>query len=253
MPTRPVIAVHEITRRFRDTLAVDRVSFEVPVGGCVALVGPSGCGKTTLLRMIGGLDVPDAGSIVQIGGEAAFVFQEPRLLPWLSLLDNVALPLRLRGVPRGVARDLAMESIALVKLSDAVHRPPSQLSGGMRMRASLARALVASPRVLLLDEPMSGLDEVTRHELDEELRALWERLRCTIVLVTHSVPEAAYLAEEILVLSPRPARIVARIPTPIGHRSASTWTSASLNETVRCASEALLTAVAMDAQQRHLA
>ncbi len=203
--------------------------------------------------MIGGLDEPSTGSIAIEEGGAAFVFQEPRLLPWLTLLDNVALPLRLRGVSKRDARARAMDSIAMVKLSEACHRTPTQLSGGMRMRASLARALVARPRVLLLDEPMSSLDEVTRHELDEELRELWERHRITILLVTHSVPEAAYLAEEILVFSPRPARIVARIPTPSGNRDASAWTSSALNDTVRAASEALLAAIAADARGRKLA
>lgn len=243
------ITVENVSRCFGETLAIDRVSFEVKVGGCCALIGPSGCGKTTLLRMIGGLDAPDSGSMTRCDGESAFVFQEPRLLPWLTLLDNVALPLRLRGMTRAESRERAAEAISLVKLSDAHARTPAQLSGGMRMRASLARALIAKPKVLLLDEPMSGLDDVTRHELDEELRELWERERFTVILVTHSVAEAAYLAEEIIVLTPRPARIVARVATPSGERDASSWTSPQLNTSVRIASEAMLRAITQDTRK----
>ncbi|HEY4106454.1 MAG TPA: ABC transporter ATP-binding protein, partial [Polyangiaceae bacterium] len=180
----------------------------------VALVGPSGCGKSTLLRFISGLAKPSHGSISLSrdakGGASrlGFVFQDAQLLPWRTVLDNVALPLELGGVERVEARERARAPLTAVELSDVHDRYPDQLSGGMRMRVSIARALVTDPEILLLDEPFAALDELTRQRLDERLRALWQARKMTVVFVTHALAEAAYLADRVLVMSRRPGKIV---------------------------------------------
>lgn len=194
------------------------IDLEIEAGSFVALLGPSGCGKSTLLRFISGLEVPASGSIaLSPEGEPAksgsetklgFVFQDAQLLPWRSVLDNVALPLELQGVSRQEARRRARAPLAEVELSDVHERFPDQLSGGMRMRVSIARALVTEPGVLLLDEPFAALDELTRQRLDERLRRLWLARRMTVIFVTHALAEAAFLAERALVMSRRPGRIV---------------------------------------------
>ena len=240
------LALRGASRSFGSVQAVDRVSLAFARGSFTALVGPSGCGKTTILRMLGGLDSPDAGSCErETGGvlSTGFLFQEPRLLAWRTVRDNVALPLELAGAPAAERLARADEALRLVRLADAGARFPHQLSGGMKMRASLARAVIARPSLLLLDEPFGALDEVTRHELDMELRALWERERFTAILVTHSLPEAAFLAERMVVFSPRPAAIVADIATPTGARDARFWTGDALGACVRAGSEAMLRAI----------
>jgi len=192
------------------------VDLVIDAGSFVALLGPSGCGKSTLLRFISGLEKPASGSIELSpgAGEAnsrtklAFVFQDAQLLPWRSVLDNVALPLELSGTRRAEARERARGPLAEVELSDVLERFPDQLSGGMRMRVSIARALVTEPSVLLLDEPFAALDELTRQRLDERLRKLWQSRRMTVIFVTHALAEAAFLAERALVMSRRPGRIV---------------------------------------------
>ena len=193
------------------------IDLELAAGSFVALLGPSGCGKSTLLRFISGLDTPSQGSISLAAGDSpgersgvrlAFVFQDAQLLPWRSVLDNVALPLELAGVSRAEARERARAPLADVELSDVHERYPDQLSGGMRMRVSIARALVTEPTILLLDEPFAALDELTRQRLDERLRALWLRRRMTVIFVTHALAEAAYLADRALVMSRRPGTIV---------------------------------------------
>jgi NitT/TauT family transport system ATP-binding protein len=190
------------------------IELEFAAGSFVALLGPSGCGKSTLLRLISGLERPERGTIT-LGNQAesgptklSFVFQEPRLLPWRCVLDNVALPLELAGMPREQARQAARAPLSEVELDDAVERYPDQLSGGMKMRVSIARALVTEPSLLLLDEPFAALDELTRQRLDERLRALWQKHKMTVVFVTHSLAEAAFLADRALVMSKRPGRIV---------------------------------------------
>jgi NitT/TauT family transport system ATP-binding protein len=189
-------------------VAVERLDLAVAPGEFVAILGPSGCGKSTLLRMIAGLEPIDAGAIEVERGALAYVFQDAHLLPWRTVLDNAALPLELRGVARDARRAAALRAIEQVGLGDAAARFPAQLSGGMRMRVSLARALVTEPRLLLLDEPFAALDEITRQDLDDQLRALWRATGMTVLFVTHSIAEAAFLAERAIVLTRRPARIV---------------------------------------------
>ena len=182
-------------------LAVEESSF-------VALLGPSGCGKSTLLRLVAGLDTAQAGVVRSGGARLAMVFQDAHLLPWRDVRSNIELPLELLGQPAPVRRARAGAAIAQVGLTDAARRYPAELSGGMRMRVSLARALVTEPRLLLLDEPFAALDELTRMALDDELRRLWREAGLTVLFVTHSIAEAAYLAERVVVLSQRPAHIV---------------------------------------------
>ena len=193
-------------------VALDGLTFEADSGSFVALLGPSGCGKSTLLRLIAGLDRPDEGAIACDAGDEpgriAFVFQDAHLLPWRDAVGNVALPLELLGVGRDERLEAAATLLRRVGLGDALTRRPAQLSGGMRMRVSLARALVTRPRLLLLDEPFAALDEITRQQLDMDLLALWQADRPTVLFVTHSVAEAAFLAQRAVVLSARPARIV---------------------------------------------
>jgi NitT/TauT family transport system ATP-binding protein len=196
---------------------LEGIDLDLAAGSFVALLGPSGCGKSTLLRFISGLDTPSQGSISMSASAAsgagrpapiAFVFQDAQLLPWRSVLDNVALPLELAGVSRAQARERARAPLAAVELADVHERYPDQLSGGMRMRVSIARALVTEPELLLLDEPFAALDELTRQRLDERLRALWLARRMTVIFVTHALGEAAYLADRALVMSRRPGKIV---------------------------------------------
>jgi NitT/TauT family transport system ATP-binding protein len=196
-------------------LVLDNISLEIASGAFVALLGPSGCGKSTLLRIIAGLDHADQGkiSVEPTHARIAYVFQDAHLLPWRSVLENVALPLELLGTRRSDRRPAALAALAKVGLADAADRVPSELSGGMKMRVSLARALVTQPKILLLDEPFAALDELTRQKLDDQLRALWIEHGMTVIFVTHSNAEAAYLAERCIVLSPRPARVV--LDTPI--------------------------------------
>jgi NitT/TauT family transport system ATP-binding protein len=224
-PARPgglAVSLEAVRRVFRSgaegaVVAVDGVSLDVGPGEFVALLGPSGCGKSTLLRLVAGLDRPDAGGVRLADAasgaapgraEIAFVFQDAHLLPWRDVQGNVELPLELLGRPLPERRRSALAAIEQVGLGDARRRHPAQLSGGMRMRASLARALVTRPRLLLLDEPFAALDEITRQALDEQLRALWAESGITVIFVTHSIAEAAFLSERAVVLSKRPARVV---------------------------------------------
>lgn len=213
------VSLRGVERRFDDGTVVFRgIDLGVKAGEFVALLGPSGCGKSTLLRLVASLDRPQGGAVTlgtPQGGAAAgrsdiaYVFQDAQLLPWRNVLRNVALPLELHGVGKTEREDAARRAIAEVGLAEAIRRYPAQLSGGMKMRVSLARALVTQPRLLLLDEPFAALDEMTRQRLDEQLRELWGRLNMTVLFVTHSITEAVYLAQRAVVLSRRPARIVA--------------------------------------------
>ena len=207
-----MLRLDHVGRRFPNgAVALADVSLSVGEHDFVALLGPSGCGKSTLLRLIAGLDRPDHGGITWTGDPPplGFVFQEPTLLPWASALDNVRLPLRLQG---GDGRDAARDALARVGLAGFEAARPRQLSGGMRMRVSLARALITAPRLLLIDEPFAALDEFTRHGLQDDLRLLWQTDRSSVLFVTHSIYEAAYLARRIVIMSPRPGRITATLP-----------------------------------------
>ncbi len=194
--------------------ALGPIDLKIEPGEFVAILGPSGCGKSTLLRLIAGLDSSTEGtiSIQRRATDLAYVFQDAHLLPWRTVLGNVRLPLELIDENRSDRDSRAAEAIAHVGLTDAIHRYPAQLSGGMRMRVSLARALVTNPRLLLLDEPFAALDEITRQRLDEQLRQLWLQRRVTAVFVTHSTAEAVFLANRAIVLSPRPGQMVLDSP-----------------------------------------
>ena len=204
-------------------LALDGVEFDVPDGQVAAVVGPNGSGKSTLLRVVAGLLAPDAG-VVELDGQTVrgadprvgFVFQEPRLLPWRDALANVAFPLELAGWPPAKRDARALELLELVGVADFPHARPHELSGGMRQRVAIARALALDPSVLLLDEPFSALDALTRERFNAELLRIWEMTGKTILFVTHSIPEAIFLADRVIVLSPRPASVVADVPVPLG-------------------------------------
>jgi NitT/TauT family transport system ATP-binding protein len=207
------IALEGVHRTFRseaggEVPALAGIDLAVSAGDFVALLGPSGCGKSTLLRLVAGLDRPERGVVRGDSAHIGMVFQDAHLLPWRDVRANVELPLELLRRPSAERRARAQAAIAQVGLGDAARRYPAELSGGMRMRASLARALVTEPRLLLLDEPFAALDELTRMALDDELRRLWREAGLTVLFVTHSIAEAAYLAERVVVLSRRPARMV---------------------------------------------
>jgi NitT/TauT family transport system ATP-binding protein len=224
-----------------NVIAIDGIDLKVSAGEFVAILGPSGCGKSTLLRIIAGLDKPDAGT-VHSGAKRkiGYVFQDAHLLPWRRTLDNVALPLELMGMTRAQRSHAAAQVLAQVGLSDALDRYPAQLSGGMRMRVSLARALVTNPTLLLLDEPFAALDEITRQQLDEQLHQLWLARRMTVIFVTHSIIEAAFLAQRAIVLTRRPARTVLDHTLDLPHaRSAALRTEAQFAGQMRILFEAL--------------
>ena len=194
--------------------ALAGVNVGVGAGSFIAVIGPNGCGKSTLLRVIAGLKAPDVGRVLVGGaepvagdGRVGLDFQQPRLVPWRSVIDNVALPMELAGVAPDVRRDRAEAALAQVGLATAARLRPRELSGGMAQRAALARALVGDPPVLLLDEPFSALDALTREEFDAELQRLWLERQRTVVFVTHSVAEAVALADRVIVMTPRPGRV----------------------------------------------
>ena len=217
-----MFTLRQVAKQFGNgTRALEGIDAEIAPGSFVALLGPSGCGKSTLLRLLSGLDTPTSGEISwghegghagkPAPGEIGYVFQDPTLLPWADAAQNVYLPLRLRGVSRAVAMPRVMAALAQVGLEGFEHTKPKALSGGMRMRVSIARALVSEPALLLMDEPFAALDEFTRHRLQDDLLALWRRTGKTVVFVTHSIYEAAYLANRIMIMTPRPGRIAATL------------------------------------------
>ena len=221
---------------------LDQIDLEVPGGGIVALIGPNGCGKSTLLRVIAGLLRPNAGRVTldeePIEGpdpRIGLVFQEPRLLPWRSAAANITYPLELAGWPPARRAERLAQLTELVALDPGVAgNRPSELSGGTRQRVALARALALEPEVLLLDEPFSALDALSRERFDLELLRLWERAATTIVLVTHSIAEAILVADRIVVMSPRPGHVVADIPVELGRpRSILDLDAAVVSRTAR--------------------
>ncbi len=229
-------------------LAVDSVDLEVGQDEVVAIVGASGCGKTTLLRVVAGLTTPSSGE-VRVDGHPvwndgrpdrevidslAVVFQDPNLLPWFTIEDNIALPLRVRGVARAERMAKARELCTFTGLAGFEKMRPAALSGGMRQRAALARALVASPRLVLLDEPFASLDALTRDAMNLELQRIWQQKPSTAIVVTHSISEAVLLADRVVALTPRPARVAGTVDVGFDRpRSLELQTTATFQELVR--------------------
>jgi NitT/TauT family transport system ATP-binding protein len=208
----PLLALSNISKRFDSgTQAIERVDLSVAAGEFVSLVGPSGCGKSTVLRIIAGLLHPDTGAVDFPGGrpELGFVFQEPTLMPWATALGNVRLPLDIKGVARGDAAERAARALARVGLGGFENAYPRELSGGMKMRVSIARAMAAQPKLLLMDEPFAALDELTRQALNDDLLKLAHEDALTVIFVTHSVYESTYLSSRVVVMTPRPGRVAA--------------------------------------------
>ena len=229
--------------------AVRALDLDIKAGEFLAVLGPSGCGKSTALRMLAGLIPPSQGSIVwreeRAPGDLSFVFQEPTLMPWATVTGNVRLPLMLLGRDEETATSRVRQTLERVGLATFAKAYPRELSGGMQMRVSIARALVTDPRLLLMDEPFAALDEITRFRLNNDLLTLWRELSKTVVFVTHSVFESVYLAQRIVVMTPRPGRIFDEIvidaPYP---RDESFRTSAEYAALCRKVSQALAAAVA---------
>ena len=225
------LKIENISHRYGATEVLRDISLDIPAGQIVCLVGPSGCGKSTLLRFIGGLERPDAGTVLQIGEPPAqslnpltFVFQHFALLPWRSVAGNISLVLEDHGMRGAEAKKIIADVLARTRLSDFANALPKQLSGGMKQRVALARALAVNPAVMLLDEPLSALDSQTRELLMDDLVALWTRTPFTAVYVTHNLHEAVRLGHRIVVLSRRPGRIreVVDITTPLSQRDPDT-------------------------------
>jgi NitT/TauT family transport system ATP-binding protein len=253
---RPLVSIRNVSKQFANgTVAIRGVDLDLRDGEFVSLLGPSGCGKSTLLRIIAGLGSPSAGSLEwptaphSASGEPqpdlGFVFQDPTLMPWSNALRNTMLPLTLAGVANGEAEARAAEMLALVGLKGFEKSYPRELSGGMKMRVSIARALVTHPKILLMDEPFAALDEITRHKLNDDLLGLWWQNRFTGVFVTHSVFESVYLSQRIVVMAARPGRVMADLQNDAPYpRDALFRTSAEYAHLCRVASETLKQAIA---------
>ncbi|WP_374200807.1 ABC transporter ATP-binding protein [Inquilinus sp. Marseille-Q2685] len=234
------------------------MTLDIREGEFVSLLGPSGCGKSTALRLIAGLGAPSAGAIrwpnggrAATDGEVGFVFQEPTLMPWATVFRNVWLPLRLKGLSRAAARDRVMEALAMVGLDRFAGAYPRELSGGMKMRVSIARALVTRPKLLLMDEPFAALDEITRIKLNDDLLRLWQGQNWTIVFVTHSVFESVYLSSRIVVMAARPGRVIEEVAVDASYPRGNEYRmSTPYNERCRTVSDALMRAIMGAAGQR---
>lgn len=212
-----MLSASHLARRFANGVeALQDLSFSLATGDFVSLLGPSGCGKSTALRIVAGLLPPDAGNVSWSDGkpDIGFVFQEPTLMPWADALTNARLPLDLKKMPRDEADTRARGALARVGLSGFEKALPRELSGGMKMRVSIARALAAKPQLLLLDEPFAALDEITRANLNDDLLRLWREDGLTVLFVTHSVAESCYLSERVLVMTARSGRLAADIALP---------------------------------------
>ncbi len=245
-----MVAMRAVSKTFPNgTLALSRLDLDVHDGEFLSLIGPSGCGKSTALRLLAGLTEPSTGEIAWRGDapEVGFVFQEPTLMPWASVFDNVFLPLRLRKVARRAATPRVEDALARVGLSKFMTAYPRELSGGMKMRVSIARALVLRPKLLLMDEPFAALDEITRFRLNDDLVGLAAELGTTVVFVTHSVYESVYLSTRIVVMASRPGRIIETITVPGPARRTEEFRTTPLyNDTCRRASQALHGAMAAE-------
>jgi NitT/TauT family transport system ATP-binding protein len=272
-PGSPLVSLRRVSKVFSNgTVALKDLSLDIAQGEFMSLLGPSGCGKSTVLRIIAGLGEPTSGEVVgprgegrnpdvsgllvkdaEVGntrlrdkpaaarrGEVGFVFQEPTLMPWATVFSNVWLPLRLSGVSRREARDSVMETLASVGLEKFASAYPRELSGGMKMRVSIARALITRPELLLMDEPFAALDEITRFKLNNDLLKLWETFGWTVIFVTHSVFESVYLSQRIVVMAARPGRVFRELTVDAPYPRDDTFrTSALYNEHCRRASAAL--------------
>jgi NitT/TauT family transport system ATP-binding protein len=254
--SRPLVSIRNVSKQFANgTIAIRGVDLDLRDGEFVSLLGPSGCGKSTLLRIIAGLGAPSAGTVKwpsaphSASGEPqpdlGFVFQDPTLMPWSNALKNVMLPLTLAGVGNSDAEARAAEMLVLVGLKGFEKSYPRELSGGMKMRVSIARALVTHPKILLMDEPFAALDEITRHRLNDDLLQLWWQNRFTAVFVTHSVFESVYLSQRIVVMAARPGRVMADLQSDAPYpRDALFRTSAEYAHLCRVASGTLKQAIA---------
>ncbi|MHB8883970.1 MAG: ABC transporter ATP-binding protein [Methylovirgula sp.] len=243
--TKALISLHDVGKRYKSgTVALANFELVVRSGEFLTLLGPSGCGKSTALRLMAGLEKPSSGrverSLPSKAGSIGFVFQEPTLMPWARINENVFLPLRLQGVSKRAARQRVEEVLALVGLEAFGKAYPRELSGGMRMRVSIARALVLRPALLLMDEPFAALDEITRFRLNDDLLRLKDELATTIVFVTHSVYESVYLSTRVVVMGAQAGRIVAEIPIdPDLPRTPDLRVSATYMDMCQRASQAL--------------
>jgi NitT/TauT family transport system ATP-binding protein len=255
----PLVSLDHVRKVFANgTVALAGMDLDVRPGEFLSLLGPSGCGKSTALRLIAGLSDVTEGAITWPGradnargatGHGAgskgatdlgFVFQEPTLMPWATVFDNVHLPMKLKGISRAAARDRIMATLDLVGLADFATVYPRELSGGMKMRVSIARALVTEPKLLLMDEPFAALDEITRFKLNDDLLRLAKARDVTVIFVTHSVYESVYLSSRIVVMAARPGRVVADVAVPAPYPRDETFRGTTLyNDLCRTASHAL--------------
>jgi NitT/TauT family transport system ATP-binding protein len=256
-PAARLVALRGVGKIFASgTRALAGLDLDIRSGEFVSLLGPSGCGKSTALRIMAGLSEPTEGAVEwpSAAGHGqkriGFVFQEPTLMPWASVFNNVKLPLDLQRAPPANVADRVSAALDHVGLAEFRHAYPRELSGGMRMRASIARALVTEPELLLMDEPFAALDEITRFKLNDDLSQMWQSLRTTIVFVTHSVFESVYLSSRIVVMAARPGRAFAELTfdLPSG-RNQAFRTSAAYAENCRRTSEALAQAMAAGAER----
>ncbi|MGN6159113.1 MAG: ABC transporter ATP-binding protein [Devosia sp.] len=252
---RPVVTMQGVSKVFSNgTLALSNMSLTVEPGEFLSLLGPSGCGKSTALRIIAGLGAPSSGTVEWPSstinakglpqGDIGFVFQDPTLMPWTTVFGNVYLPLKLQGMRKADARPRIMETLGLVGLADFAQAYPRELSGGMKMRVSIARALVTDPKLLLMDEPFAALDEITRQKLNDDVLKLWRSSGVTVIFVTHSVFESAYLSNRIVVMRSRPGQVFTDIPLATSAtRSDEYRTSEEYRATTALVSKALQDAI----------
>lgn len=257
MRGQTLLSLSDIGKTFSNgTVALQGMSMDVTEGSFVSLLGPSGCGKSTALKIVAGLGNLTTGSVrwptAQVDAlgrpdmEISFVFQEPTLMLWATVFDNVWLPLRLKGMNKAKAASAVNEALEMVGLAGFAGSYPRELSGGMKMRVSIARALVTRPKLLLMDEPFAALDEITRSKLNDDLLTLWQSLNWTVIFVTHSVFESAYLSDRIVVMAARPGRVVADIDVdaPYPRRGDDFRNSTDYNAYCSQASQALHSAMA---------
>ncbi|WP_186394632.1 ABC transporter ATP-binding protein [Stappia sp. TSB10GB4] len=259
-PRTPIVSLQRVSKTFANaTVALKDMTLDINSGEFVSLLGPSGCGKSTALRIIAGLSSPTAGRLLwpdeRPGARdhaISFVFQEPTLMPWATVFDNVHLPLKLKGSSAETSRTAVMEALEMVGLERFARSYPRELSGGMKMRVSIARALVTKPRLLLMDEPFAALDEITRFRLNNDLLRLWEEFGWTVIFVTHSVFESVYLSNRIVVMAARPGRVVADLAVDAPYPRDETFrTSHVYSDHCRNASEALQAAMASEDDDHH--